>query len=120
MIYDGDCCFCTLWIHRWQCATGDLVDYLPSQDPDRATLPELPGADFDSSVQLVETDGSVYSGAEAVFKLLAHKEHCHLPLQFYRDFPVFADTMEWLYSFRRWYHRTFFPRATKLLWKWQT
>lgn len=116
MIYDGDCCFCTLWIHRWQCATGDLVDYLPSQDQQIAQrFPEIPRADFDSSVQLVETDGSVYSGAEAVFKSLAHKEHYHLPLQFYRDFPTFADTTEWLYHFVAG-HRTLFSRATKLLW----
>lgn len=116
MIYDGDCCFCTLWIHRWQCATGELVEYLPSQDPQIARrFPEIPRAEFDSSVQLVETDGSVYSGAEAVFKSLAHKEHYHLPLQFYRDFPVFADTSEWLYRFVAG-HRTFFSQATKLLW----
>jgi hypothetical protein len=33
MIYDGDCNFCSLWVHRWQHTTGDHLDYLPFQDP---------------------------------------------------------------------------------------
>jgi len=73
LVYDGECGFCTLWIHRWQCVTRELVDYLPSQDPQIAErFPEIPRADFNSSVQLIEPDGSIYNGAEAVFQSLAH------------------------------------------------
>jgi predicted DCC family thiol-disulfide oxidoreductase YuxK len=116
MIYDGDCSFCTLWIHRWKCATGELVDYLPSQDPQVAQrFPEIPRADFDSSVQLVETDGSVYNGAEAVFRSLSHKENFGWVLNFYDDFTLFRQTTEWSYHFVA-THRTFCSHATRLLW----
>ena len=116
MVYDGDCCFCTLWIHRWQCATGELIDYLPSQDAQIAQrFPEIPREAFQSSVQLIETDGSVYSGAEAVFRSLAHKEHYCWLLNFYYDFPLFARVTERVYHFVA-NHRTFFSYATRLLW----
>jgi predicted DCC family thiol-disulfide oxidoreductase YuxK len=116
MIYDGDCRFCTLWIHRWQCATGDLIDYLPSQDPQVAQrFPEIPRAEFDASVQLVETDGSIYSGAEAVFRSLAHKETFQWVRNFYEDFPLFKQVTEKSYNFVA-RHRTFFSYATRLLW----
>ncbi len=64
MIYDGDCRFCSLWVRRWQQATGDEVDYLPSQDPRvAAQVPELPREQFDAAVQLVEPEGTVFGGA---------------------------------------------------------
>ncbi len=116
LIYDGDCCFCTLWIHRWQCTTGELVDYLPSQNPQISErYPEIPHGEFDSSVQLVETDGTVYNGAEAVFRSLAHREKFQWVLNFYTDFPVFREATEWSYHFVA-NHRTFFSYATRLLW----
>ena len=116
MVYDGDCTFCTLWIHRWQCVTGELIDYLPSQDPQIAErFPEIPREAYESSVQLIETDGSVYSGAEAVFRSLAHKEHYRWLLNFYSDFPLFAKGTEWAYHFVA-NHRTFFSYVTRLLW----
>ena len=116
MVYDGDCGFCTLWIYRWRCATGDLIDYLPSQDPQIAQrFPEIPREAFQSSVQLIEPDGCVYSGAEAVFRSLARKRRYHWILDLYRDFPTFAKVTEWSYHFVA-SHRTFFSNVTKLLW----
>src|SRR5271154_5232207 len=65
LVFDGDCNFCTLWIRRWQQMTGDSVDYLPSQDSHiKEQFPEIPREEFQSSVQLIETDGAIYSGAE--------------------------------------------------------
>jgi predicted DCC family thiol-disulfide oxidoreductase YuxK len=116
MVYDGDCCFCTVWIHRWQCATGERVDYLPSQDPQIAErFPEIPRSAFDSSVQLIEPDGSVHSGSEAVFQSLAHNPDFRWLLDLYQVFPPFAPVTEWGYRLLA-HHRTFFSRATKILW----
>src|SRR5581483_2263173 len=116
MVYDGDCNFCTLWIHRWQWATGDLVEYLPSQAPQIAErFPEIPHQAFESSVQLIETDGSVYDGSEAVFRALSHHPHFRWPLDIYEVFPPFAKVSEWCYQ-RVARHRTFFSFLTKLLW----
>src|ERR1700742_3613124 len=98
MVYDGDCRFCALWIHRWECATGDAVNYLPSQDPQIAErFPEIPRTAFDSSVQLIEIDGSVHSGASAVFKSLAHNHDFHWLWDLYQAFPLFARFTEWAY-----------------------
>jgi predicted DCC family thiol-disulfide oxidoreductase YuxK len=116
LVYDGDCRFCTLWIHRWRCATQDLVDYLPSQDPQIAErFPEIPREKFDSSVQLIEMDGSVYDGAEAVFRSLSHHPHFRWPLDIYEVFPPFAKISEWCYA-RVARNRAFFSQLTRVLW----
>lgn len=116
LVYDGDCRFCSMWIHRWQCITGESVDYLKSQDPQVAErFPEIPRDAFDSSVQLIETDGSVYDGAEAVFKSLAHNPDYRWPHDIYEVFPLFAHFTEWSYHVVA-RHRTFFSYGTRLLW----
>jgi predicted DCC family thiol-disulfide oxidoreductase YuxK len=116
MVYDGDCNFCTLWIRRWQQLTGDAVEYLPAQDPHvAAQFPEIPREQFDTAVQLIETDGTVYSGAEAVFRALAHSPNRQWPWRFYRHSPVFTDITEWTYR-RVAGNRTFFSRLTRWFW----
>lgn len=116
MIYDGDCGFCTLWIHRWQCATGESVDYLPSQDPQIAErFPEIPRSEFETSVQLIETDGTVYNGAEAVFKSLSRNADFHWLLDIYQVCPPLAHFTEWSYRLVA-RHRTLFSWLTRLLW----
>ena len=98
MVYDGDCNFCTLWIRRWQQLTGDRVDYLPAQDSGiPARFPEIPREQFDTAVQLIESDGVIYSGAEAVFRTLAHSPNCQWPMRTYENSPAVADITEWAY-----------------------
>src|SRR5437867_723235 len=66
VIYDGQCEFCCFWIRRWEHATHDGVDYLPFQDPGLVTnFPELTRDRLETAVHFVETDGSVFNGAEA-------------------------------------------------------
>jgi predicted DCC family thiol-disulfide oxidoreductase YuxK len=116
MIYDGDCRFCTLWIHRWQCLTGELVDYLPSQDPQiAARFPEIPRHEFETSVQWIDTDGTVYNGAEAVFRSLGCNRSHRWLQDLYRDSPAFAGVADWSYRIVA-RHRTFFSLVTRALW----
>jgi len=116
MVYDGDCNFCTHWIRRWQQMTGESVDYLRAQDPRvQAQFPEIPREQFDTAVQLIETDGSVYSGAEAVFRALAHNPRRQWPLRIYANSPVFADATEWAYD-RVAQNRARFSRLTRWFW----
>lgn len=43
--------------------TGEAVDYLPAQDPPIVEqFPEIPREQFDTAVQLIESDGAVFSG----------------------------------------------------------
>jgi predicted DCC family thiol-disulfide oxidoreductase YuxK len=116
MVFDGDCNFCTLWIRRWQQMTGEAVDYRPSQDPQvAAQFPEISPQQFKTSVQLIETDGAVYSGAEAVFRTLAYNPYGRWPLDWYESFRPLADLTEWAYRLVA-ENRTFFSRLTRWFW----
>ena len=116
LVFDGDCNFCTWWVRRWQQTTGDRVDYLPAQDPRiAAQFPEIPRQQFDAAVQLIETDGSVYSGAEAVFRILAHHPNHQWPLRIYEKSKTFAHLTEWVYRLVS-ENRTFFSLLTRWFW----
>ena len=62
-----------------------------------ARFPEVPRGQFETAVQLVEPDGHVYGGAEAVFRALAQKPHEGWLLDWYEHSPVFAHATEWGY-----------------------
>ncbi|HYO08275.1 MAG TPA: lipase maturation factor family protein [Tepidisphaeraceae bacterium] len=74
LIWDGDCAFCRRWITRWQHRTRGRVDYEPYQ---RAAerVPQVPREEFGKAVHLLEPDGTVARGADAVFRSLAHGGH---------------------------------------------
>lgn len=116
IIFDGDCNFCTVWVRRWQHATGDRVDYLAFQDPSvAARFPELPRERFETAVHLVETDGSVYSGAEAAFRALGHAPHEPVLLDLYLRYSSFARLAETVYRFVA-RHRGLFSFLTQVAW----
>ena len=114
MVYDGDCNFCARWIGRWQQLTGEAVGYLPSQDPRiAAQFPEIPAENYRASVQLIEPDGAVFSGSEAVFRALAGNPKRKWPLNFYNSSRRFATFTERSYEFIA-SHRTIFSFLTRL------
>ena len=116
MIYDGDCNFCVIWVHRWQRITGESVEYLPFQDTRVvAQFPELPRERLATAVHLLEPDGSVFSGAEAAFRTLAHNPREHWLLDWYEHSPVFARVSESSYCFVA-RHRTLFAALTRMAW----
>jgi lipase maturation factor 1 len=116
MIYDGDCNFCSLWVHRWQQTTRDHLDYLPFQDPCvAARFPEVPRGQFEIAVGLIQTDGTVYGGAEAVFRALASHPHQGWLFDCYERSPVFARATEWGYRLVA-RHRRLFSALTRLAW----
>ena len=116
MIYDGDCNFCSLWIRRWKHTSGDLLDYLPFQDSTvAARFPEVPRGQFETAVRLIETDGCVYGGAEAVFRALARRRRTRWPLACYERSPVFARASEWGYRWVARHRRTLSALARPLI-----
>lgn len=97
MIYDGDCSFCKRWIKRWQSMTGERVDYATSADvADR--FPEIAPEQFVQAVLLVDEDGTVHSGAAAVYRALADVPRLGWLDRAYRRWTVFAKISEWAYS----------------------
>lgn len=96
LIFDGDCGFCRRWIARWQQLTGDKVRYASSQEEARL-FPEINPEEFQRSVILIDVDGRVYSGSEAVFRSLAVSSKWAVLLRLYQKFPGFAALTEWIY-----------------------
>ncbi len=95
-------------------ATSDRIDYLPFQEPQIAQrFPEVPRQIFETSVQLIETDGSVYGGAEAIFRAVADEKPWLLGS--YQKVPGFAPISERVYRFVA-EHRTFASTLSRALW----
>ena len=115
LIYDGDCDFCSLWIHRWQRAGGEHLDFLPVQHASvAARFPEVPLERFAAAVQLIDSDGRVYGGAEAVFRALARAPRRAWLLRQYQRSPAFARASDWAYRFVA-MHRSFCLTLTRLI-----
>jgi hypothetical protein len=99
LIYDGRCGFCKIWIDYGRKLTGDRVEYAPSQEVG-GQYPQISKEDFSKAVQLVRPDGSIASGARAVFETLGWEKL------------YFAAPMEWAYRIVA-SHRDFFYFVTK-------
>ena len=116
LIYDGECRFCCYWVRRWERATGEAVTYLAQQDPSVAErVPEIPPAHLAEAVHLVDAQGRVWRGAEAVSRSLACNPHWRWPLGLYQSVPGVAPVIEAAYRFIA-KHRTLFSLVTRLLW----
>lgn len=95
VIFDGDCGFCQRNVDRWRRRHGERVEFIPSQELGER-FPQVPRDRFEETVFLVEVDGSVKDGAEAVYAL---GEFGGRPLlsRLYRGLPGFAPLSEWGY-----------------------
>jgi len=114
LIFDGDCGFCRRWITRWQSMTGERIDYAPYQEVGEQ-FPQISPQDFVTAVQLVDTDGQIFSGAEAVFRALAQVPGKGQGLWFYRHVPGFAPVSRGVYRFVAG-HRRGLSTVTRWLW----
>ncbi len=114
LVYDGDCGFCKLWIARWREITAGRIDYEPLQEA-AARFPEVPRADFEHAVKLIEPNGRVFSSAEAVFRSLGEGRP-FAPAQWcYAHIPGFAPVTEAGYTFIA-AHRELAHKVTSLVW----
>jgi predicted DCC family thiol-disulfide oxidoreductase YuxK len=114
LVYDGDCAICRYWVVYWQGLTNGRVVFRPYQEA-AADFPAIPREAFQRAIQLIESDGKVYSGAAATFRVLRHAPGRSLWWWSYAHLPGFAALSEWAYAFfaRR---RGLLNRLTKLLW----
>ncbi len=109
LVYDNDCDFCRYWIAQWQHITGDRIDYAPYQEV-ASQFPDIPLSAYQSSVQLILENGTVFSGAEAVFRALDNG----LLLWCYNRLPGFGIISESVYRLVA-QHRPFFSLLTRWL-----
>lgn len=114
LIWDGDCDFCRLWIERWHQITAGKIDYCTYQAiADR--FPEIPSDEFNRSLVLIESDGTVFFAAEAVYRSLAHRPSREWLTWTYDHVPGFAAVSEIGYRLIA-RHREFASAITRLLW----
>ncbi len=112
LIWDGECHFCRHWIERWKTLTGGKVDYQTSQEIG-SRYPEIPREQFGRSVVLIEPDGAVFTGAEAVCRSLSARNRCWLWA--YQHVPGIAAVSDFGYAIIS-RNRTTASGATRLLW----
>jgi predicted DCC family thiol-disulfide oxidoreductase YuxK len=96
LLWDGDCGFCRGWVERWRLQVAHAVDTAPYQEAG-ARFPEIPVAHFQQAVQLVEPDGEVSSGAEAIFRAFALGGHPAI-LALYNRSSIFAGVTRAVYG----------------------
>jgi predicted DCC family thiol-disulfide oxidoreductase YuxK len=97
-VFDGDCGICREWVDCWRELTAGRIDFRPYQEA-AADYPQVPRAEFERAVQLIQPDGGVTGGAEATFALYRGTfPQSALPV-LYRRLPGFARLSEFFYSF---------------------
>jgi predicted DCC family thiol-disulfide oxidoreductase YuxK len=97
VIFDGDCNFCRRWVERWREMTRGAVDYAPFQEA-AARFPEIPREDFAQALHFIDKDGTVYRGAEAVFRSLGSVRDGRALVWCYGHLPGFAPITETAYG----------------------
>jgi len=117
LVYDGDCYFCVCWIRRWQQTIHDAVDVAPFQAVGARFAEDIPAECFQSAVRLIETDGRVSGGAEAISRMVAYGSGVGrgLALWFYRHLPGCAPLAELGYRVIA-RHRELASSVTTALW----
>ena len=96
IIFDGKCGFCrrrVAWLRR---RTGDRVDFAPFQE-EADRFPHIARERFEAAVGLVEPDGELVFGAEAVFRALSRAPRMGWLLSVYRRVPGAAVVAEAVY-----------------------
>ncbi|MEY2546078.1 MAG: hypothetical protein QOG48_1195 [Verrucomicrobiota bacterium] len=114
MIWDGECHFCRLWIERWKEFTAGAVEYETFQKIDNR-FPEIPPEQFTRSVVYIDTDGNVFTAAEAVCRSLSCRSSRKWLAWSYDHVPGFAAVSEFFYGIIA-RNRTFSSAITRFLW----
>src|SRR5438477_12062568 len=114
IIWDGECHFCRRWIERWREITRGGVDYATSQES-AERFPEILREQFERSVIYIGADGSIFFGAEAVFRSLRCRSSKRWLAWSYYHVPGFAPITDAAYNFVA-ANRSFASFMTRLLW----
>lgn len=93
LIYDDSCGFCRRSVEFLRRRVGDAIETAPLS----TAAGEIPRGSLEQAVHLRETDGSVSSGAEAVFRVLTRMKCGGLGLVLYRRMPGFSALSEAVY-----------------------
>src|SRR6476620_10443611 len=96
MVYDGEGAFCRARIEWWREATGERIEYVPYQEA-KGDVARLNRKELGRAVHLIDVDGTVSRGAEAVFRAMARCGDKRWLLWLYTWVPPFAWRAEAVY-----------------------
>ena len=114
LIWDGDCGFCQHWVERWAIMTKGQIDYEKSREV-AARFPEISRDQFERSVVFIDGTGTVFTGAEAVYRSLQDLRSKRWLAWSYDHLPGFAFISEIGYrTIAR--HRAAASVVTRMLW----
>lgn len=114
LIFDGECGFCRRSVARARRITGERVEFLAQQDLACARrFPKLESGRLAESVHLVEPDGRVCRGAEAMFRTVSVNPRWAWLKRRYERSAWFASLCEAVYAWVA-RHRVFMSRVTRL------
>src|SRR5689334_3013737 len=94
-IFDGDCGFCKGWVDRWRATVGDAVEFRAAPDE---RFPEIDQSTYERASVFVDGDGSVCTGADAVFRMLAYAPSKRHWFWVHQHLPGFRSISEWTYQ----------------------
>ena len=69
VLYDKDCGFCRRWVTRWEVRTEGRVHFTPAR-PAVRWLFGIRKREARRAMQLIDTSGAIFQGAEAAFRML--------------------------------------------------
>ncbi|HEA21835.1 hypothetical protein LCGC14_0665920 [marine sediment metagenome] len=114
LVWDGECGFCKFWIIRLKTRTEDRIDFKTYQDV-ADSFPDIPLKEFKKASRLIETNGSVYSGPDSLYRGLEHsKKPTRLWHRWYVQYNFFTKLSDYGYNIIA-KNRPFMFTSTKLL-----
>ena len=96
VVWDADCTFCRRWATRLYALTGDTFAWTTLQQADEGLSVER--ARLEQAIHLIEADGRVVRGAEAIFTMLARGGVRRWPLWCVRSIPLLGQAAECGYA----------------------
>jgi predicted DCC family thiol-disulfide oxidoreductase YuxK len=114
LVWDGACAFCLYWVNRLKKVTGSEVRYEPFQKI-ATQFPEIPEETFKRAVQFIDTSGSVFGGAAAVFKVLDYATKGSYLFRLYLKSHSFRKASDFVYE-KVSNHRPAAYKVTLALW----
>lgn len=98
MVYDGQCGFCKYWVIKWEKITSNAIDYQPLQEIANG-IKDIPRSTFKDAVQLINTNGKVYSGARAAYFSFFYVGKYRFLFSWYGQYAWFKKLSDWSYRF---------------------
>ncbi len=99
LVYDGECNFCRRSVDRIRRRDRQaLFEYVPRQTPGvEERFPRLAEGDFNTGVRLIEPDGSIHVGADAIYRVARRLSPWRFVAWIYRV-PILTQIFRWMYA----------------------